>query len=427
MFKRLSCAMKMTKRFGRAREGHAGVMFSILALPLIFAIGFALDYAQASRYKTELQNVADAVALAAVRTLPISEQQGRIDGMSLYDALMSRIRAGLITDDITITFETTPDYKAIVEIEATAKGTFGPGIDLGTLRFEVKAEAVLGRQGTEVSLVLDLSASMETDRMKALGNSLTTFDRVINASTAAKDKLRIAAIPFAQSVTLPTWASGWLPTKTDIDFAMAQGRTCFALQGRTLDTSLTAPDSRSFALEPQYATRCMTEQAFALTQDFTQLRALATAFKNPPAWRRDFNLGRNTPYWGTNLYTGAVWASRFLNANWARHLPTGSAPDSPNKANKFAILMTDGEQLEIVGVSRATADANLFQICNDMRTNGIQVFTIGFAVTAAAEATLKRCADRDANFVKANNAAELEAAFERITKVIGDSAARLVY
>jgi Flp pilus assembly protein TadG len=417
----------ISRRFGVSREGNFAIMFSIFAFPLIMAIGFALDFAQATRYRAELQNVADAVALAAVRGLPISESVGDKDGRDLYQAMMTDIRLGLISDNLVITFEKNPDYKAYVQITATAKGKFGNVINLGVITFEVDATALLGRSATEVALVLDLSASMETARMKALGTALTTFDTTLNSSAAAKDMLRIAAIPFAQNVTLPTFAADWVSTTAGRTFALAEGRTCFGTESRASASSNATPLPRTWPIAPNYTTQCMTEQAFPLTQDFSKLRALAAAFKNPPAWRSDVNNGKGTSYWGTNLYTGAAWASRFLDAGWSGALPAASKPESPNRSNKFAILMTDGDQLEIIGMSRTNADTTLIEVCDNMRRQGIQVFTVGFSVSAAAETLLKKCADRDSNFVKASSSAELTAAFERISRVIGDSRARLVY
>ncbi|NJR13762.1 MAG: VWA domain-containing protein [Phyllobacteriaceae bacterium] len=402
-------------------------MFAIVAAPLFLAVSFALDYAQASKYRVELQNVADAVALAAVRGLPISENQGRIDGMTLYDALMDRIRAGLLSDGVTITFEQLPDYKAIVEITAEAKGLFGNDISLGTVRFEVEASAILGRQSTEIALVLDLSGSMETDRMKALGNALTSFQTEMQSTQSAKAKLRIATIPFAQSVSLPAFAAGWLSGPKEQALATAAGRTCFALQGRALDTSIEAPGSRTFTIATDYSRSCMTETATPLTNGFASLQALAAAFKAPPAWRSDFNNSRNTPYWGTNLFTGAVWAARFLDYGWAAHLPTESRPETANQTNKFAVLLTDGEQLEVAGITRTQADANLLSVCEMMRSKGIEVYTIGFAVNTTSQALLTKCAGRPDQFVKASNATELVAAYKTISRQIGDSRARLVY
>ncbi|MGL4406246.1 MAG: VWA domain-containing protein, partial [Notoacmeibacter sp.] len=120
-------------------------------------------------------------------------------------------------------------------------------------------------------------------------------------------------------------------------------------------------------------------------------------------------------------------ANRLLSAAWAPYLPASAAPRSPNKAAKYAIIMTDGAQLEIDSYTQAQADAMLLSTCNNMRANGITVFTVGFALNATTQALLKRCADSDANFIPAVDETQLKAAFERIGRIVGEATARLVY
>lgn len=421
-FKISSC----TRRFGQSRHGHAGIMFSVLALPLILAVGFVIDFTQATRYRSELQNVADAVALSAVRGLPISELQGLNDGKNLYESMMSSIRAGLVSDNITITFETDPDYIAKVVINATVKGLFGGSVALGPITFEIDARAVLGGNDTEVAMVVDLSASMVTARMRALGNAMSTFDTAIQETAQALDRLRIAVIPFAQTVTLPDYASSWLGDPAQVLLASATRRTCFEAVNSTQDISIAPPSAKSMTLLKNYA-RCMPETTFPLTTSFAEYRAMANAFKNPPSWRATWKGQETGPYWGTSIYLGATWANRLLSPDWAPFLPAGSAPRSPNKAAKFAIIMTDGAQDQIISYTRAQADVMLLNTCNSMRANGISVFTIGFSVTAASQTLLKRCADSDANFINAGDEAQLRAAFERVGRLIGQATARLIY
>ena len=415
-----------TRRFGVSRDGHAGIMFSVLALPLILAIGFVIDFAQANRYRSELQNVADAVALTAVRGLPISETQGQQNGTTLYESLMASIRAGLISDDVKIVFETTPELKAYVEIIASAKGLFGNNLGLGIIRFEVNAQAVLGANETEIAMVLDLSASMVTAKIKALGNSMSSFEKAIMETAPAMERLRIAVVPFSQTVTLPPYAASYLTDPKEALAASSLPGTCFAAINTAQDVSATPPSGRDFKLLQNYA-RCMSEQAFGLTESFTQYRALANALKNPPAWRATWRGQEAGPYWGTSIYLGASWANRLLSQSWAPHLPVSAAPRSPNKASKFAVIMTDGEQKEIDSYPQAQADAMLIATCNSMRANNIEVFTVGFATTTASNTLLRQCAGSTANALSASNDAELRAAFERIGRTIGEAQPRLVY
>ena len=423
---KLNLLMKATRRFGVSREGHAGIMLSILAMPLILAIGFVIDFTQASRYRSELQNVADAVALSAVRGLPISDLQGQIDGKSIYESLMAGMRAGLISDDLKITFEESPDFKAFVVINAVAKGMFGNDIGLGPVRYEVKAEAILSGNETEVAMVLDLSASMFTPRMRGLGFAMTAFDKAMMETAHVLERFRIAVVPFAGGVTLPVYAAKWSDDPKDFKTAEAQGRTCFAPLNSVQDIAVTPPSGQSFKLMKSYA-RCIPEQLFPLTENFSQFRSFANAFKNPPASRASWELQKDGPYVGTALYLGASWANRLLSEKWAPYLPVGSGARSPKKATKYVIIMTDGEQLGIEGYSRSQADQMLLTVCSNMRTTGIEIFAVGFDLDTATKAMLRQCVAKETNFLPANDPAEMKDAFERIGRIVGEASARLVY
>ena len=417
----------VTKRFGLAREGHAGIMFSILALPLVLAIGFVIDFAQANRSRSELQNVADAVALAAVNALPISVAAGQNAGDSMYEAMMQSVRAGLLTDDVVITFETEPSFRAIVEITATAQGTFGNNIGLGTFRFVLDAEALIGKSSTEIGFVIDLSGSMETARMRSLGNAMALFDSTMNTSGSPAQDVRVAVVPFAQSVTLPAYAAEWMAKPADIEAAAALGRTCFQRNSLKDETSSATPQYLNLGIETNYATKCMAEVSFALTRDFGAFRAMASKLQNPPKERERWQNFIGTPYFGTAIYNGASWMSRFLDAGWSNYLPATATPKPSGRATKYAIIMTDGDQLEVQGVSRSQADTALLALCKDMRDRGIIIYTVGLEVSASSKTLLEKCAYVKERFIAADKAGDLEAAFTSIAQSIKTNRARLVY
>ncbi len=63
-----ACARLRTlaKKFGRNRRGNVAVIAGLAAIPLISAVGCAIDYSYASMIKTKLQGAADAATLATV-------------------------------------------------------------------------------------------------------------------------------------------------------------------------------------------------------------------------------------------------------------------------------------------------------------------------------------------------------------------------
>ncbi|MGO9006153.1 MAG: TadE/TadG family type IV pilus assembly protein [Beijerinckiaceae bacterium] len=59
---RLSCL----RRFARDRKGNIAMIFALLLLPIVFAIGVGIDYTSAARKRSQLDAAADAAVLAAV-------------------------------------------------------------------------------------------------------------------------------------------------------------------------------------------------------------------------------------------------------------------------------------------------------------------------------------------------------------------------
>ena len=418
----------LLKRFGASREGHAGVMFSVLAFPMVIAVGFTIDFTQASKHRSDLQNIADAVALTAVRSLPISAGAATNDGTNYYEVAIQNIRAGLLTDGLTISYEYDPHFKAIAEITATAKGAFGNTIGLGTVRYEMRADAVLERTNTEVAMVLDMSGSMETAKMRALGNSVETFQTTLDAVLGSGvNRFKVSVVPFSRSVSMPDYAVDWLQNQSDKDLAIAADEVCFAPQNQTADSRSNVSVLGTFALHNEFAWGCLDEKMFPLTDDRTKLSQLVSDLKTPAPWRVSWRNSQNTGYWGTALYMGSVWAMRTLDPAFGSAWPAESNPAAVNDARKFVIIMTDGEQLYVDPYSRNQADNIQRDVCDNMKDLGITVYAIAFRAPAAAKNLLKGCASSDDHFVDATNESALQASYELIAKKIGEPYPRLVF
>ena len=56
----------LMNRFRRDRRGNIAVIFAVATVPLISAIGCAIDYSEAARIKAKLQSAADAAAVASI-------------------------------------------------------------------------------------------------------------------------------------------------------------------------------------------------------------------------------------------------------------------------------------------------------------------------------------------------------------------------
>src|SRR5271154_3075568 len=56
----------LLNRFRRDRRGNIAVIFGIACVPLISAVGCAIDYSEATRMRAKLQSAADAAAVASI-------------------------------------------------------------------------------------------------------------------------------------------------------------------------------------------------------------------------------------------------------------------------------------------------------------------------------------------------------------------------
>src|SRR3982750_3625040 len=58
--------VQLIGRFGSDRGANTAVIFGIAGVPLISAVGCAVDYSMATRVRSKLQSAADAAAVASI-------------------------------------------------------------------------------------------------------------------------------------------------------------------------------------------------------------------------------------------------------------------------------------------------------------------------------------------------------------------------
>ena len=60
--------VSLLARFRSDERGNIALMMGLLAVPLVGAVGYGLDYARAVNYKSSLNSAASAATLAAIDT-----------------------------------------------------------------------------------------------------------------------------------------------------------------------------------------------------------------------------------------------------------------------------------------------------------------------------------------------------------------------
>src|SRR3954462_8169210 len=151
----------LLNEFGRAREGNLAVIFALSALPLIAAIGAAVDFSKVSDVRTQMQNALDAAALAGVMQASASQVS----------------TAGQVFDgDFSGTYATTAARSFTQNADGSLSGTASTSVSLSFLSalqvppfaLTVNSTANPGKQATSAVCILLLS---QLDSQALLVNS----------------------------------------------------------------------------------------------------------------------------------------------------------------------------------------------------------------------------------------------------------------
>jgi Flp pilus assembly protein TadG len=173
-------------RFGHDRRGNVLMMCGFILVPLIFAIGFGIDYSRAMRLQTILNAAADSAALSAVSNTAMAgtTQAAQTTAINMFKAQVTGL-TGLVFDsstDITVTITTTSSASsasvrtATVAWRAKSTNLFSSILKSGSLAIAGTATAAASKAPyINYYLLLDISPSMllptTTEGMDALRNA----------------------------------------------------------------------------------------------------------------------------------------------------------------------------------------------------------------------------------------------------------------
>jgi Flp pilus assembly protein TadG len=149
--------MRLFDRFYKDNRGNIAVIFAIACIPLISAIGSAIDYSEAMRIKAKLQSAADAAAVAS-----ISQQS------------TGWAAASLMTTNGRVTVA-----------ETDAKNIFNGNINAATSLFQNQSVgATVTKTGANLTSVVNFSADVPVTFMKVVGFSKLTVSGTSSASSS---------------------------------------------------------------------------------------------------------------------------------------------------------------------------------------------------------------------------------------------------
>lgn len=435
--------------FWQDHKGNVAIMFALAVVPVVGAMGAALDYSLANSYRTDMQKALDAAALAVSKVMPMEQAQ-------LDKVAMQYFTASLGNHTLTnLKVSVVPDQG---HAKLHASGYYEPGIAglFGIDKFEVAvdSEARWGIGKVEVALVLDNSGSMaQHGRIGHLKKASHDLLKVLKDAAKDPDDAKVAIVPFDSAVRLPydqTTAPNWIKWGKNGSCSYGSGNQEDCLDGWQVWTwkvwQTNKWSSWGGCVEDRDKDPSLNNDVLDTVPDNTTSNSLSARQTRFPARPCDDNslntvmpLGNN---WGTDTSTDKTTLHGKVNAMqpagktnitiglaWGWHVLSPSEPYTEGKAygtkdlTKYIVLMTDGDNTQNRYATcfgwfwgSCAIDARTEAACTNIKNAGIQIFAVRLVEGNAT--LLKNCASTPGMYYDVQDASALSGVFKNIASQI---------
>jgi Flp pilus assembly protein TadG len=397
------------RAFLKDRSGQISIIFALMSVPLMLAVGAAIDRIRMDNVRTEMQSAIDAASLAAAMAETKTNPQRITIAKQYFNDNFVPANGGLVKLDVKVNAKTI-SASASYDMPTSLMQLAGLDVSNITVTSEVMRAALTT---VEIALVLDYSGSM---------NDNSKFSRMAKAagemvnqlySKVASGRLKIGVVPFSAMVytSMPSsyvtqwsWSSTWTGCTQDRAYPNNLGVTTPSSDASTKwgYYDPTGENDGIYACSTYSSNDLM---ILPLTTDINAVQSKLTAM---------------SPVGNTNIPLGAEFGWNVLDP--AAPYTEGN-PYTDKQTQKHLILLTDGMQTSMQSGadgtrSVANGNDNLVQLCKNISKSGIEVFTIAYDITdPGIKKLLKDCAGN--NYYEPDAiGTEINTVFQSIAKKI---------
>lgn len=276
-----------------------------------------------------------------------------------------------------------------VSAEITLPTIIGRVFDVREYRTRLEARSIYAARDIELGMMLDVSGSMGGTKIHDLRDAAKDLAQIVLDSSRGPTKNKIGIAPYSNAVNAGIYANAATAGASNSCVTERRGAEAFT-------------DASPF-VEPlrRRTTSCTDSKVMPLTDDLSQVEAHVDTL----------NAGGTTAG-----HLGIAWAWYIVSANWSSFWPGNSAPRTYQdpEVMKAIIIMTDGEFNTAYETSNGNSTQQARQLCANIKSSGVTVFSVGFEAPGAALAVLRECASKSSYFFDARNGSDLREAFRRI-------------
>lgn len=382
-------------------RGNVAMIFGISLVPLLLVVSFAIDSSRQISTSHHLQSAIDAASLAGARAL---EDASKTDTEIKTIALNSlNANLGSTHSDVTCAESNVlinRDQGTVqVASDCTLNTLIGGSLTQDTMGVSNSGTAKANVTKLDLAMMLDVSGSMSGDKLADLKTAAITAAETL-VTDATGDRVRVSFVSYSTSVNAGIYgneALGRLPG----DDSDGDGVDKVCVSERTGSAAWKDDDPQLGKYVGDEATSCPDSSLLPLTNDLDKFETEINKL-NANGW--------------TAGHLGVAWSWYLVAPDWGLIWPAASEPRSYTEPNaiKAVILMTDGKFNRAYESTLGDSNLQAKTMCDEMRDEGVLVYSVAFQAPSSAKATLKDCAGGDTRFFDATSGEDLLNAYAAI-------------
>ena len=422
--------------FRTARGANVAVTFALATLPIVTAVGAAVDYSHANAVKAALQSALDSTALMlAKNAATVTNSALQTEALSYFNGLFTAVEATNVAVDATYT--SSGGSRVLVNGSVDVPTSFMGVVGVNRITVKGSATTSWGSARLRVALVLDNTGSMTqtdtngTSKISALKTASHNLLTMLQNSAQTAGDVQVAIIPFNNFVKIDPatykskpWVNWGLNSGSGSGGAGDDGGSsssgcnggdhggdnndpctpssstwtgCFTDRNQSYDIQNTAPGTNSNAYF--YAVNCTITQLMPLSYDWTALNN-----------KIDAMVAAGT----TNQPIGLVWGWHALTSS-----DPLNAPALPAGTSQVIILLTDGlNTQDRWSTNQSYIDARQYKstdgsgVCANIKAAGITIYTV--LVMSGNSTILQNCASDSSKYFALTTAGQIVTTFNTI-------------
>ncbi|NRQ18602.1 hypothetical protein BHMPCIPO_05866 [Ensifer sesbaniae] len=394
------------------RGGNFGIM-AALATPLLLAAGgVAIDLASMMTAKNQMQDAADAAALAAASSL-VSKDPPTIAKAKEIAAAFLKTQSGGTAVDVPGGNDQSGTSSLAKTASADASTGSQPTIDI--------IESTNGPTGKAYNVTVLNKQTFQFNAMtRLLGKTSIDIETRATAESATESKNALSMYLVLDRSGSMAWKTNTLnATKTSCPNYTESNWGRYPNLAATSPCYVTKIDALKTAVSD------LLKQLNTADPSSLYVRTAAVSYNSAQDAAGNLNWGTTgtSTYVNALIATGGTASGNAFKTAYSRVAAT--TEDTAHKAKngqvptKYIVFMTDGAN------NNTSDDTTTLAWCDTARKNNVQVYTVAFMAPDRGKALLKSCATTEANYFQAEEAADLIAAFKAIGEKASAMATRL--